>query len=227
MSDASSRAGRGVIVDFDFAVLDGASLLFETARRHLKALDGIALDEAAEARFLTGRAIEEGLAALFASVGTKKTARKAARDLVAAFRAAVADAAPKAVDPAFCAFASAMAARGVQVVVSTCADASIDETAFAPLLADGAAIWHDEPVCYGFPRWDAWSRACRANGLRRMSAAALAGSGFAVKSALLAGIRPVAVLRPRTAWQDFTGADAVVETLSAAEAGTVFGVLRM
>ena len=36
--------GRGVVVEFDFAAMDGAELLFKTTKKFLKDLDRIALD---------------------------------------------------------------------------------------------------------------------------------------------------------------------------------------
>ena len=71
-------ADRGVIVEFDFAAMNGAELLFETTRKFLADLDGIPFDAMTEARYLAGGNYQGGLSELFSIVKTKKTAQKAA-----------------------------------------------------------------------------------------------------------------------------------------------------
>ena len=78
--------GRGVVIEFDFAVLNGAELLFKTTKKFLRDLDKIPFDESLEARCLAGRTYADGLARLFAQAKTKKTAPKAARERGAAYQ---------------------------------------------------------------------------------------------------------------------------------------------
>ena len=65
------------------------------------------------------------------------------------------------------------------------------------------------------------------NKLRNFSTIAVTGSGFGVKSALVAGLGSVAVTSPHVAYQDFGGADEVVEELSAPTARRLLEVFRM
>ena len=67
-----SGAAKGVVVEFDFAAMNGAQLLFDVTQRYLKELDGIGLDMPTEEKFLVGRSYEEGLARYFKVVKTKK-----------------------------------------------------------------------------------------------------------------------------------------------------------
>ena len=76
-------------------------------------------------------------------------------------------------------------------------------------------------------KWDAWRRACVANRLRHLSTVAVTGSGFGVKSALIAGMGSMAVVNDHVAWQDFGGADEVVSELSGPTARRLLEVFRM
>ena len=94
-------AAKGVIVEFDFAAMDGAKLLFETTRNFLQKLDGIPFDDRIEAQHLAGCNYQGAFVEYFPLVKTKKTAAKAAKDLAAAFEAALNEAVPKAVTTSF------------------------------------------------------------------------------------------------------------------------------
>ena len=221
-------SARGVIVDFDFAAMNGAELLFETTRGFLEDLDGIPFDSVAEARYMAGRNYQGGLAELFADVRTKKTPQKAARDLEDAFCAALTAAVPAAAaSPSFRNFVGALSERGVRVVISTRADVEAVSEAFAPILSCDVVLYQETSPCYGSVKWDAWRRACVANRLRHLSCVAVTGSGFGVKSALIAGMGSMAVVNDRVAWQDFGGADEVVDELSGPTARRLMEVFRM
>lgn len=218
---------RGVIVEFDFAAMDGAGLLFETTKRFLKELDGIPFDIPTEARYLAGGNYQGGLAELFSVVKTKKTAQKAARDLAAAFNAALTKAVPENVTPAFRNFVKALADKGVKVVIATRADVQAVRMAFAQILSGDVVLYQETSTCYGAVKWDAWRRACAANRMRHLSTIAVTGSGFGVKSALVAGMGSMAVVNDRVAYQDFGGADDVVNELSGVTARRLLEILRV
>ena len=221
-------ADKGVIVEYDFAAMNGAELLFETTRKFLSDLDGIPFDATTEARYLAGGNYQGGLAELFSVVKTKKTAQKAARDLAAAFNAALTAAVPASVTPAFRNFVKVLADKGVKVVISTRADIGVMEVrmAFAQILSGDVVLYQESSPCYGAVKWDAWRRACVANRLRHLSTVAVTGSGFGVKSALIAGMGSMAVVNDHVAYQDFGGADEVVGELSGPTARRLLEVLR-
>ncbi|MBQ3343923.1 MAG: hypothetical protein IJG84_18640 [Kiritimatiellae bacterium] len=220
-------ADRGVIVEFDFAAMNGAELLFETTRKFLADLDGIPFDAMTEARYLAGGNYQGGLSELFSIVKTKKTAQKAARDLAAAFNAALTEAVQSAVSPSFRNFVKVLSDRGVRVVIATRADVAAVRMAFAQILSGDVVLYQETSTCYGSVKWDAWRRACVANRLRHLNAVAVTGSGFGVKSALVAGMGSMAVVNDHVSWQDFGGADEVVEELSAPTARRLLEVFRM
>ena len=217
---------KGVIVEFDFAAMDGANLLFDVTKKFLAGLDNIPFDERIEAQHLAGGNYQGGLAEYFAVVKTKKLAAKAAKDLSAAFVSALNEAVPKSVTPAFRKFVQTIAAKGVKIVISTRADFETVRPAFAGLLGDDVVLFQETSSTYGSVKWDAWRRACAMNKLRNFSTIAVTGSGFGVKSALVAGMGSVAVTSPHVAYQDFGGADEVVSELNAAAAKTILEILR-
>ena len=220
-------AGKGVIVDFDFAVANGAEILFNTAKEFLKELDGIKLDESLEARYLSGNGYEDGFGRLFAEVKTKKTAPKAAREFAAAFSRQLTAAVPKAVGPAVRNFIKALVEKGVRVVIATRADLEVVKPLFSFVPGGRIAFYPEVSDAYGTCRWDSWRRAGHKAGLNRASTVAVAGSGFGVKSALSAGMGVVAVTNAHVAYQDFGGADDVVSELSGKTAKSVLKALRI
>ena len=215
--------GRGVVVEFDFAAMNGAELLFKTTKKFLEDLDQIALDAALEARYLSGRTYSDGLARLFASVKTKKTAQKAARELATAFSSAVTAAVSEAVTVQFRNFIKALTDAGLAVAIATRADVNAEEvrSAFEPILGKRVILYHEESEAYGFPTWESWRRACMALEMKHAMVRTVSGSGFGVKSALVAGMRSVAVINDRVAWQDFGGASEIINELSGKTAKSV------
>lgn len=218
---------KGVIVEYDFAAMDGAGLLFETAKRFLEELDHIPFDAAAEARYLAGGNYQGGLAEYFQVVKTKKTALRAARELDESFREALAVAIPTTVGSAFRNFVKTLTDRAVKVVIATRADLGRVREAFAPVLGERVVLHHEESVAYGTAKWDAWRRACVAARLRYFSTLAVTGSGYGVKAALRAGMASLAVVNDHVAYQDFSGVDEVVRELGAPAAKAALKILRV
>lgn len=220
-------AGKGVIVEYDFAAMDGAGLLFDTMKGFLAGLDGIPFDSAIEARHFAGGNYQGCFTEYFPVVKTKKTALKAAKDFDALFRRRLAELIPTSVSTGFRNFVKILSERDVAVVIATRADLAAVDGAFAPLLGDNVRLHHEESVSYGAPKWDAWLRACAAAGLKSRSTLAVTGSGIGVKAALRAGLGSVAVINDRVAYQDFTGVDEIVRDLNVSTAKTVLDILRV
>ena len=217
--------GKGVVIEFDFAAMNGAELLFKTTKKFLRDLDKIPFDESLEARYLAGRSYSDGLARLFAQAKTKKTAPKAARELAVAFASAVTAAVPTAVGIPFRNFVKAFVDAGFSIAIATRADLDGVRPAFESVLDENVILYHEESDGYGFPAWESWRRACMALEMKHATVRAVSGSGFGVKSALVAGMRAVAVVNDRVAYQDFGGASEVADELSGKSARTFLAAL--
>lgn len=220
-------ADKGVIIEFDFAAMDGATLLFDTAKKFFKNLDGIAFRLDEEARYFAGKDLLPAMTGFFAAVKTKKTAVKATRDLAEAFSAALTEAVPNAVTTAFTNFVKALVDAGVKVVIATRADVDKVAPAFAGLVGENVVLCKDQSPSYGFAKWDSWRRSCAAAELSRRSTIAITGSGYGVKAALIAGLGSVAVANEHVAYQDFGGADAVLPELSGKTARKLLETMRI
>lgn len=218
-----AKIGKGVVVEFDFAVLNGADILFETASGILKGY-GVTLDSRLEALHLAGGNYQGALAELFAKVECDADPATVARELHAAFNAVVSDKAAEAVTPAFKSFIAALQEKDVKVVVATRGDAA----ALAQAIDNEQVAVHAEmSSTYGSCKWDAWKRACRLNGLHEMLTTAVTGSGFGVKAALVAGMSALGVANKRVEWQDFGGADYIVDALDKKAADIVLKMLKV
>ena len=217
---------KGVVVDFDFAAMDGAELLNKTVEQ-LFGENDIPFSDRAEADHFAGGNYQGGFAEYFAIVKTKKTAAKAAKDVAERFSEALCGAMAKAVTPGFKAFVKALADRGVKVVIATRADVGKVAPQFDGVLGERVVLHQETSQCYGGVKWDAWRRACVQNKISNKLAIAVTGSGHGVKSALLAGMGSVAVIWPRVAYQDFGGADEVVSSLDESVAKKILKMLKV
>lgn len=218
---------KGVIVEFDFTALDGSSLLYETAKGFLNALDGIPFDISAEAKYFAGENCLDGFTKFFASVKTKKTAAKATRDFTAAYQKALVKAIPGAVTAAFRNFVSMLTDKGVRVVIATAADLERVRPAFEGILSDQVMLYCEEAPRYGTVRRDSWRRICAASKMPYGSTTVVTGSGLGVKAALYAGMGSMAVVSDHVAYQDFGGASEVVTELSGKTAKKLLSILRL
>ncbi|MBO7483378.1 MAG: hypothetical protein J6U17_05800 [Kiritimatiellae bacterium] len=221
----AEESRKGVVVEFDFAAIDGAELLYSTTAALMKEND-IPFDRRAEAVHLYGGNYQGGLSEYFSVVKTKKTAAKAAKDLAELFKTALERELPSAVTPEFRAFVKTLSDKGLKVVIATRADADKAAEAFGDLVGENVTIYQETSQCYGCVKWDAWRRACAHNRLHNYLAVAVTGSGFGVKSALLAGMASVAVIRDNVAYQDFGGADEMVPRLDESVAKTILRMLK-
>ena len=218
-----AKIGKGVVVEFDFAVLNGADLLFDVASGILKG-HGVSLDARLEALHLAGGNYQGALAELFAKVGCEADPAAVAAELNAAFNAEVTAKSVEAVTPAFKNFIKALQEKNVKVVVATRGDAA----ALAAAIDNPDVVVHAETSStYGSCKWDAWKRACRLNGLHEMLTAAVTGSGFGVRASLLAGMSALGVTNKRVEWQDFGGADDVIDAIDRKAADIVLKMLKV
>lgn len=217
---------KGVVIEFDFAAMNGAELLYKATEKVLTDND-IAFGPRVEAQYLAGGNCQGALTDYFNVVKTKKTSAKAAKDIADLFGKSLAAAIPAAVGASFLNFVKALSSKGVKVVISTRADIEAVKGAFESVLGDDVTLYQETSQTYGSVKWDAWRRACAMNKLRNFTTVAIAGSGYSVKSALVAGMGAIAVVNDRVAYQDFGGADDVVEAVDEALAAKVLSILKV
>ena len=226
MAEEKKKLARGVIVEFDFTAIDGAQLLFDTAKRVLKG-HGVNLTVKHEAMRLVGGNYQGGLKELFDQREVSADPAQVAQELAEAFKAALNEKAVAAVTPAFKAFVKALTDKGLKVVIATRSDLEQLKPAFADIDPELVAMYAEPSNTYGNCKWDAWRRACNQNDLVNMLTVAVTGSGKGVKSALVAGMSVLAILHDHVLYQDFGGADAVADAFDPKLADTVARMLHM
>ena len=226
MAEEKSDIVRGVIVEFDFTVLDGAQILFDMAK-NLLAEEGVELTVKREALHLAGGNYQGGIAELYRALGVSKEASKTARTLANTFAAALTEKVPTAMTPGFKAFVKALADKGLKVVLATRADVEVLKAALDGFDPAMVVPYAEQSMTYGNCKWDAWNRALSANGLVNVLTVGVTGSGYGVKAALVAGMSALAVVHDHVAYQDFGGADAVTDALDAKFADEVFRMLHL
>ncbi len=223
----SENYQRGVVVEFDFTAADGAEILFGIASKKL-ADKGIALTPMLEAKHLAGGNMHGALAELFSELGVEADAAQIAREIQSEFAASLTAQIPALVDDGFKAFVGALTHKGVKVVLATRGDAAALKDALKDVEnPDNVVIYPEPSTTYGGCKWDAWRRAVAQNGLQEIFTAAVAGSGHGVKSALIANLAVVAVEHPHVAYQDFGGADTVVDSFGEPLAKELLRMLHM
>jgi len=226
MAEEKKKLVRGVIVEFDFTAIDGAQILFDTAKKVLKG-HGVALNVKLEAMRLVGGNYQGGLKELFEELGVNEDPAAVAQELAEAFKQALTAKAAAAVTPEFKAFVKALNDKGIKVVVATRSDLEQLKPALAEFDSELVATYAEPSNTYGNCKWDAWRRACNQNGLVDMLTAAVTGSGKGVKSALVAGMSAMAIVHDHVVYQDFGGADAVADAFDPKLADTIAQMLHM
>lgn len=225
MAEENQKSTHGVILEFDFTVIDGAQMLFDITSKMMQDR-GLDFNVKLEAMHLVGGNGQGGFAELFHALNSKHDPAKAARELGEAFSQSITEAYATAITPAFRQFVGKLLEKGVKVVVATRGDVE----ALKPLLAEfgeGVVVYPEPSTTYGGGKWDAWRRVCAQNELIDVLTVAVAGSGHGVKSALIAGLGTLGVEHPHVSYQDFGGADYVVEKLDGGAADLILDMMHV
>ena len=223
MSNSSgAQLQRGVIVEFDFAVLSGHRPLLDTCSARL-AKEGVKLDATLMARCMGGKSFSVGLNALCnrqeKTVDVPTVIAECNEAFAAALKGELAS-----VPAGFVEFVSALLSKGLKVVLVSRVDVESVKALF-PAATEKLVVLHEAANSFGFTSWDGWRRAARKNDLHERLCVAVVGSGFSVKGALTSGMGIMAKVNPLTEHQDFSGCDKRIEAYSAALADDVVRVL--
>lgn len=224
-NSTAAQLQRGVIVEFDFAVLPGHALLSACCRSRLEK-EGISVDAKLMARHFWGRSFSSGLNGLCNKLQKTVAVPAVVADCNAAFAEALAGKLTE-VPRGFVAFVKALIDKGIKVVLISRVESEAVRAVFAGLPEDKLVIQHDTSVGFGFYSWDGWRRAARKNDLYERLSVAVAGSGFSVKGALTSGMGVFVKENPETSYQDISGSDVCVGEFSAALVDDVCRILRI
>jgi len=224
-NSTAAQLQRGVIVEFDFAVLPGHSLLLDICRARF-AKEGIRFDAALMARSMGGKSFSSGLNALC----NKQQKTIDVPTVIGECNAEFAEALKgklSTVPAGFLEFVKALLAKNVKVVIVSRADNEAVKAVFQSVQSDKLVVLHDAPIGFGFYSWDGWRRTARKTELHERLCVAVAGSGFSVKGALTSGLGVIVKPNPLTDYQDLSGCDVRVDEYSAGLADDVLRILRV
>ena len=226
MSDLiEKRVQRGMIVEFDYAVLPGHQLLLGACKERFAAA-GLEIDAALMARYMFGTSFLRGLNALTAQ--QQKTLEEPTA-LITACNAALSAALTDALSSApagFVEFVRAALAKGVKVIIISRANADAVRALF-PDAGERLVVQTDTSSGFGFLGWDVWRRAARKNELRERLCVAVTGSGFSVKGVLRSSMGAMYKVSPLVAYQDFSGGDIAIQQYDASLVDDVARILRI
>lgn len=226
MSNSSSaQLQRGVIVEFDFAVLPGHTFLLDIYGARL-AKEGVKLDAMLMARHTGGKSFSSGINALCNRQQKTVDVPAVIAECNEQFAATVTGAV-SSVPAGFTDFVKALLAKGLKVVLATRGDVDAVKAAFAGVATDKLVVVHDASGGFGFLSWDGWRRAARKGDLHERLCVGVAASGYSVKGALTSGLGVMVKVNPLTAHQDVSGSDCSVGEFSAGLADDVTRILHV
>jgi hypothetical protein len=224
-NSTSAQLQRGVIVEFDFAVLSGHQSILDIYSARLSKED-VKLDATLMARFMGGKSFSSGLNALCnkqqKTIDVPAVIAECNEQFSEAVKGALAQ-----VPSGFTAFVGALLAKGMKVVLVTRGDVDAVREAFASVATDKLVALHDASGGFGFLSWDGWRRAARKSDLHERLCVGVAGSGFSVKGALNSGLGVMVKVNPLTEHQDISGCDGNFGEYTAGLADDVIRILHV
>lgn len=214
-----------MIFELEGAAVNGREHLFEAAKK-VFADAGIKLADRVFARYCVHAAPPYVIEQLVAEQGAGKLNSDAAEKIIADYTARILKDKPK-LHPLFVELLDEANSRGIKV---TALSVLPEDIAREVLSKTGLAGKHVDLVSFPqnerhFPRTDCWLKVPRAASKSPRACIAVAGSHDSGKSALAAGMRCVVVPDQYTSFQDFSGADAVIESKEDLEVSALFDSL--
>lgn len=210
-SDVASLP-HGVVVEFDFAVLNGHRVLRDVCAVRLKR-EGIKFDDNLACRVLTKKTLRTTLEQLFEQHEKSVDVDGVIADITSEFSAKL-KGSLKDVPAGFKEFVKAVLGRNLKVVIVTNLNQELVEQVFTDIATDKLAVVSEAKLSSGAFSWERWRRASRKCGLFERLSVAVAGSGYSVKGALIAGMGIMSKSSPEVEYQDFGGSDVWIEEYS-------------
>lgn len=219
-------AGYALLIELDYVLLAGLPEVFAACKSALAGA-GIELDEVLFGRFLLDRPVELGLAALVKFLGKKDVALDGVAEKISgALPAAVAAGRVSPREEVVACIKALLADADWRVgcVTSLSADAAALCLERLRLVSDDLVVVADAPSVVGGFTVEAWSRLSQRVELRPHMMMAVASSAGSCQAALGAGTNVTAIMDPLTEFQDYSGADLVLNSVT--EIGAAVELLK-
>lgn len=209
-----SKLQRGVLVEFDFAVMPGHQIMLDVCKEQL-AKEGLKVDALLMARYMFGRSFVAGLSALCRA---QDVSSFEVSEMAAACNEIFAErikAKFKDIPKGFKEFVNAVAAKGLKVVIFSQVESEAIQAVFPDLSEEQLGVSEDLTSSFCFTSWEGWRRFARKNGLHERLCVSIAGSGLSVKGSLTSGVSAIVKDNEMVAYQDISGYDKQIEEFDA------------
>lgn len=208
------QAAVGLVMEMEFMLFAGRRLLFEAYGSVLKT-HGLALDQMLFTRYCQKRKIEKNLKTLLSGLGKKGLAEaELAEKIKERFQAALL-APANAPAPQVLELLQKAAERQIKIgLLSFLPDDPARQLLARLALNPPAGLQIMCKEADNLPTPDAWLALLKTMARPARSVIALVDGAQACKSALTVGMRCVVLPDGFTAWQDYSGADRVLENIS-------------
>ena len=208
--NTDSKLQRGVLVEFDFAVMPGHQIMLDVCKEQL-AKEGIKIDKILMARYMFGRSFVAGLSAMCrAQEVTSFEVSEMAATCNGIFAERI-KAKLKDIPKGFKDFAKAVADKGLKIVLFSQVESEALQAVFSDLTDEQLGVSEDLTSSFCFTSWEGWRRFARKNGLHERLCVSIAGSGLSVKGALTSGVSVIVKDNDMVSYQDISGYDKQIE----------------
>lgn len=216
---------RGVIVEFDFAVLPGHALLLEVCRERL-ATEGVVVDVPLMAHWMGGKSFSGGLHALCERQEKQIDFGVVMADCNAKFKEQLAENLEK-VPATFLKVVEKLLKRGIKVSIVTRMEVERVAKVFEKIADKNLVIFHDISNGFGFHTRDAWQRAAHDMAIHERLCVAIAASGYSTRGALKVGMGIAAKVSAMTDHEDYSGTNIYFEEFEETLAGLIINYMRL
>ena len=201
--ETAVKRACGLIVDFDYALIDGIVTLEKTCVKAFGAA-GVNVDQAMFARRIFGQRAMQTVNALVGSAADPN-AESVMSTITSEMDKAVEKASPNAAVMAIC---KKTIEEGGQVIFVTSRSVSVVEQKLEALgLQDSLVFKADRCDRFGEYPLDSWARAARMLRLNPRYCTAVAASAMSARQAMVAGMRTAVFTPALISFQDFSGVD--------------------
>lgn len=201
--ETAAKRVCGLIVDFDYALIDGIGTLEKTCVKALGAV-GVNLDQATFARRVFGQKAVQSVNALLGS-GAEAHGESVMSGIASEMDKAVEKAQPNAVIVAIC---KKTMEEGGQVIFVTSRSVSVVEQKLGAIGLENSLVFKaDRCDRFGEYPLDTWPRAARMLRLNPRYCTAIAASAMSARQSVVAGMRTAVFTHPLISFQDFSGVD--------------------
>ena len=201
--ETAAKRACGLIVDFDYALIDGIGTLAKVCVKAFGAV-GVSMDQATFARRVFGQKAMQTVNSLLGP-GSDAHAESVMSGITLEMDKAVEKASPNAAIMAICA---KTIEEGGQVIFITSRSVSVVEQKLEAIgLQDSLVFKSDRCDRFGEYPLDTWPRAARMLRLNPRYCTAIAASALSARQSVMAGMRTAVFTHPLISFQDFSGVD--------------------